>query len=51
LIDVGLVGLALMALGRGSRAPVAPAVVTAPAAMEVLAASLIRMLICCHVDR
>jgi hypothetical protein len=55
LIDVGLVGLRFLAaatpLGCRRRTAVSTAVVPAPAAMEVLAAALIRMLICCHFDR
>jgi hypothetical protein len=52
LIDVGLIGLALLAsLRRRGRAAVSPPVVTAPAAMEVRPPSLMRMLICCHVNR
>jgi len=51
LIDVGLLGLALLSLRRWSRPAVSAAFVTAAAAVKVLPASLMRVLICCHLDR
>ena len=56
LIDVGLLDLSrllalFLGLGRGRRPAVAPPVVAAAAAMEVLATPGLRMLVGCHVDR
>ena len=56
LIDVGLFDLSRLlglrlGLGRWGRAAVAPPVLAAAAAMEMLATSGMRVLVSCHVDR
>jgi hypothetical protein len=56
VIDVGRLGLSrplalILSLRRWRGSAVAPPVVTATAAMELLAAPGLRMLVCCHVDR